>query len=205
VSETRRLNGLVLELLDAARAEQGRILGTLDLIDLPTLLRDAAARLSTNRHPVHLSGDAELLVELDPMRVDQVATNLIENAIKYSPEGGPIDVRAWQDGGRAYFSVTDRGIGIPTADLPHVFDRFHRGANVDDRQFAGMGLGLYICRAIVEAHHGEISVVSREGTTFTVRLPLRQPVAAAAAARPAAAVPAAAALPGAGPLRALSR
>ena len=183
VAETRRLNGLVLELLDAARADQGRILGTLEPADLVALAQQVAARLSSERHPVRLSGDAPVVAEIDVMRIGQVFTNLIENAGKYSPDGGEIDVRVWQDGDRAHFSVADRGIGIPAADIQHVFDRFHRGGNVDDRQFAGMGLGLYICRAIVEAHHGQISVTSARGaassgTTFTVNLPLVQPVPA---------------------------
>ena len=191
VTETRRLNGLVLELLDAARAEQGRILGTIETADVVALVRQVAARLSTERHPVRLSGDERVLAEIDVMRVDQVLTNLIENAGKYSPNGGEIDVRTWREGDRVRFSVTDRGIGIPAADIEHVFNRFHRGGNVDDRQFAGMGLGLYICRAIVEAHHGRISVTSARGadpgsTKFTVDLPVHQPlrseVAAAAAA-----------------------
>ena len=202
VVETRRLNGLVMELLDAARAEQGRILGTLEEVDLAALAAIVASRLSTERHPVRVSGETTLVAELDRPRIDQVLTNLIENAIKYSPEGGPIDVRVWEEGGRACLSVADRGIGIPASDLAEVFDRFHRGANVDDRQFAGMGLGLYICRAIVEAHGGEIAVVSPSepgsaggsgGTTFTVRLPLTQAdVVSVARAVPAAAAAASA-------------
>jgi signal transduction histidine kinase len=70
--------------------------------------------------------------------------------------------------------VTDRGIGIPAGDLPQIFERFHRGSNVDDRQFAGMGLGLFICKGIVEQHGGRISVESRlgAGSTFHVVLPV---------------------------------
>ena len=76
--------------------------------------------------------------------------------------------------GLARIDVTDQGIGIPAADLPQIFERFHRGTNVDDRRFAGMGLGLFICKGIVEQHGGRISVESRVGTgsTFHVVLPL---------------------------------
>lgn len=207
VVETRRLNGLVLELLDAARAEQGRILGQVEVADLVEIARQVAARLSTDRHPVRMSGNDRVIAELDSMRIDQVLSNLIENSAKYSPEGGEIELRVWQEGDSAYFSVMDRGIGIPAADVPYVFDRFHRGGNVDDRQFAGMGLGLYICRAIVEAHHGQISVVSarpggaageaaaraeRAGSTFTVSIPLVQPAGPATGAEAGPGLPAAA-------------
>lgn len=84
------------------------------------------------------------------------------------------------DDSDAVLEVSDHGIGIPAADLPQLFGRFHRAANVDDRRFAGMGLGLFICRAIVEAHGGAISATSRVGvgTTFRIRLPLAEPPAA---------------------------
>ncbi|MGN6675878.1 MAG: sensor histidine kinase, partial [Thermomicrobiales bacterium] len=109
----------------------------------------------------------------DRMRVTQLLENLVENAIKYSPDGGEVRIRVWGDNDQATLTVRDPGIGIPAADLPHLFERFHRGTNVDDRQFAGMGLGLYICRSIVEEHGGEIHASSKpgQGSTFQVTLP----------------------------------
>jgi signal transduction histidine kinase len=104
----------------------------------------------------------------------QLLDNLLENAAKYSPSGGEVRVRLWRDGAWARLTVADPGIGIPAADLPHVFDRFHRGSNVDDRHFAGMGLGLFICRSIVEQHGGSIWVTSAgtgRGSTFQAVLP----------------------------------
>jgi len=102
-----------------------------------------------------------------------VMSNLIENAIKYSPGDDLIQVRLWHEDLTVHFTVTDSGIGIPPGDLPSIFDRFHRASNVDDRRFAGMGLGLYICRGIVEQHGGRIwatSTVGR-GSTFHVMIP----------------------------------
>jgi signal transduction histidine kinase len=98
----------------------------------------------------------------------------MENAIKYSPDGGEVHLKLWTSGDKAFFSIRDHGIGIPTSDFSSIFERFHRGTNIDDRRFAGMGLGLYICREIVKQHNGKISVTSHrgEGTTFTVELPL---------------------------------
>jgi signal transduction histidine kinase len=82
-------------------------------------------------------------------------------------------VRLWQDGGTAHLTVTDQGVGIPQGDLQHIFDRFYRGTNVDDRQFSGLGLGLYICRGIVEQHDGAIWATSTlgKGTTMHITLP----------------------------------
>jgi signal transduction histidine kinase len=84
-----------------------------------------------------------------------------------------VTVRLWHDTDHAHLTVTDQGIGIPPADLPQLFDRFHRATNVDDRKFAGMGLGLYICRGIVEEHGGQITVTSvlGAGSTFALTLP----------------------------------
>ena len=99
--------------------------------------------------------------------------NLLENARKYSPHATPVRVAVWQEDGEARLSVADEGIGIPPADLPRIFDRFARASNVDDRRYHGMGLGLYICRGIVEEHGGRIWVESTvgKGTTFHVALP----------------------------------
>src|SRR5689334_11560148 len=97
----------------------------------------------------------------DPTRIQQLLENLVENAVKYSPAGGAVRVRVWREADWNRLSVADPGIGTPKGDLPHVFERFHRGSNnVDDRHFAGMDLGLYICRGIVEPHGGRIWVES---------------------------------------------
>jgi len=110
----------------------------------------------------------------DAFRITQLLENLVENGVKYSPLGGDVRLKVWADDERAHISVSDQGIGIPAHDLPHIFERFYRAANVDDRQFAGMGLGLFICRGIVEQHGGRIHVSSQPGagSCFQIELPL---------------------------------
>jgi signal transduction histidine kinase len=174
VRESKRLNALVLELLDASRLERGQLLGPREQTDLVAIADEVCRRTSSGRHPCSLEQTGPVVGFWDKVRVTQVVENLIENAVKYSPAGGAITVRVWQENGTAHLTVGDRGIGIPAADLPHVFNRFHRGGNVDDRSFAGMGLGLFICRGIVEQHNGRIGATSTpgEGSTFHVELPL---------------------------------
>jgi signal transduction histidine kinase len=112
----------------------------------------------------------------------------VQNAVRYSPQGGPITVRLAAQDGEARISVTDRGIGIPAEALPNLGRRFYRAANVEQHQISGLGIGLYVVREIVALHGGQLDVTSTEGagSTFTIRLPLLAPPEA----RPAgAAVP----------------
>ena len=113
------------------------------------------------------------MADADPIRVEQVLANLVDNAIKYSPRGGPIRVRVWPTAdGQVGVSVSDRGNGIPPEAIDHLFERFYRvegaGAGVK-----GAGLGLFICKSLVEAHGGQISVESTPGvgSTFSFALP----------------------------------
>jgi signal transduction histidine kinase len=174
VFEARRLSALVVELLDASRLEQGKLVGEREPVDLVELARDVARRESYRDRRITLSADGPVVGMYDRRRIAQVVENLVENAVKYSPEESEITVAVADRDGHALIDVTDQGIGIPAADLPQIFERFHRAANVDDRRFAGMGLGLFICKGIVEQHGGRIWVESRVGTgsTFHVVLPL---------------------------------
>jgi signal transduction histidine kinase len=117
----------------------------------------------------------ETTMHVDPDRMRQVIDNLLSNAIKYSPEPTEIEVRAAVAEGYMLTSVIDHGIGIPIDEIPKLFERFHRARNVSSRYYGGLGLGLYIARAIVEAHKGSIAVRSEEGqgAMFTIRLPMR--------------------------------
>jgi signal transduction histidine kinase len=114
---------------------------------------------------------------VDEARMHRVLANLLTNAVKYSPGGGMVRVTLnttdGPDGSCAVVAVRDEGVGIPRDDLPHIFDRYHRGANAVGR-FAGAGLGLASARELVELHGGSIAVESEEGkgSTFVVRLPL---------------------------------
>jgi signal transduction histidine kinase len=173
IAEGQRLKRLVLDLLDAARVEQGRLVGPREPVDLAELARHACARLSAPRHPCIVESDGSYVGLYDRQRMEQLFDNLIENAIKYSPDGGPIRVSVRRDQAGLHLAVADQGIGIPADAIPDLFTRFHRGTNVDDRRFPGLGLGLFICKGIVEQHDGHISVQSQPGvgTTFHVTLP----------------------------------
>jgi signal transduction histidine kinase len=177
VQETQRLRELVLELLDASRAEQGMLVGEREEADLVALARQVCARRGTERHPCMVEAEDRVVGHYDEVRITQLIENLVENAIKYSPEGGPVVVRVWREAEGNCLSVTDQGIGIPAPDIPRLFERFHRGTNVNDRKFSGMGLGLFICRGIAEQHGGRIWATSEpgKGSTFQVVLPVDPP------------------------------
>jgi signal transduction histidine kinase len=173
VQESQRLRRLVLELLDAARAERGLLVGAREPTDLADLARRVCERQGSAGHPCVVEADSQVVGAYDMVRIEQLLDNLVENAIKYSPEGSQVCVAVWPQGEEAMLTVSDAGIGIPAEDLPQIFERFYRASNVDDRRFPGMGLGLYICHAIVEQHGGRIWVTSQpgQGTTFHVVLP----------------------------------
>jgi signal transduction histidine kinase len=174
VHEGQRLRQIVLELLDAARAEQGNLVGERAPVDLLTLAQALCARHNAAGHRCGVESHGPVIGMCDAFRITQLLENLTENAIKYSPLGSEILLKIWSEDDHAFLSVSDQGIGIPAHDLPHIFERFYRAANVDDRRYAGMGLGLFICRGIVEQHGGRILVSSQpgQGSTFQVELPL---------------------------------
>lgn len=179
-----RMARLLSEMLDATRLQMGRLLD-LDPVptDLVALARQVVAehQATTQRHRLRLEcHERELVGRWDAIRLQRVLGNLVDNAIKFSPEGGEVVVTLARGQGsrgpEAVLRVRDRGVGIPAEDLPLVFQRFHRGANVVGR-IGGTGIGLAGSRQIVEQHGGTVTVESREGmgTTVTVRLPLAGP------------------------------
>lgn len=174
VAEAQRMRTLVMELLDASRMDQGKLLGSRSRVDLAVLARESCESVSRGSDRCQVSADEPVVGLFDAIRLRQVVDNLLENALKYSQAGQPVILQVRRQGSNAVLTVTDRGIGIPREDLPRVFDRFHRGRNVDDRQHAGLGLGLFICKGIVEEHGGTIVVDSDlgRGSTFVVTLPL---------------------------------
>ena len=115
-----------------------------------------------------------LPVQVERLRIEQVITNILDNAVKYSPEGGQITVRTQQQNDQAQVWISDQGIGIPEQDLTRLFTPFFRASNVSARHFPGMGLGLYLSQTIMEAHGGTLSVIGHEeqGSTFLLSLPL---------------------------------
>jgi PAS domain S-box-containing protein len=182
-----RMNGLVNDLLDVSRIQMGRPLelnsGPADLVGLLRRVVSECQQATGGRHRIIVrSAVPELAGVWDADRLDRVFINLIGNAIKYSPSGGDIDVaialEPRSDGPMAVVVIHDEGMGIPTEDVPRVFERFYRGRNVDT-QIQGTGIGLAGAKQIVEQHGGTIDVESEEGqgSTFIVHLPLsyRQP------------------------------
>jgi len=176
-----RMTSMIGELLDVARLQMGQTL-SLDRqpTDLVALTNGLVAqhRQMTARHRITVESTASVLIgEWDGPRLERVLDNLLSNATKYSPEGGAVQVtidREQDNGGAwAVLRISDQGIGIPAADLPHVFESFRRAKNALSSR-PGVGLGLAGSRQIVILHGGQILVESREGegSTFTVRLPL---------------------------------
>jgi signal transduction histidine kinase len=178
---TARMVAMINELLDVAHLRMGQALALeRHPTDLVALARrtTAEAQQTTDRHTVRVEAAVpELVGDWDAFRLERVLGNLLSNAVKFSPEGGEVVVRVARADGAggpwAELTVQDRGVGIPAADLPRLFARFHRGANVVGK-IRGEGIGLAGAKQIVEQHGGAIAVESAEGSgsTFTVRVPL---------------------------------
>jgi len=173
-----RLLRLVGDLLFVAQADAGRLSlerGKVDLAQLAAHCVEGAAPTATEKSVsiVLLAQPVPALVG-DRGRLAQVLDNLVSNALKFTPEGGTVQVRTHAVDGRVVLEVEDTGIGIPPEDQSRLFERFFRSAVAEDQAIPGTGLGLAIVKAIVEAHSGQISIQSREGegTTFRVELPL---------------------------------
>ncbi|MBY6277643.1 two-component system histidine kinase PnpS [Symbiobacterium thermophilum] len=176
--ESRHLGALIDELLDLSRVESGKFRMQRRPTVPAELIAATAARFAqkAERAGVQLvteAPDGLPLINGDPDRLVQVLSNLVENAIKYTPAGGRITLSARRDGDGVRIAVADTGAGIPQADLGRIFERFYRVDKARSRATGGTGLGLAIAKHIVEAHGGTIGVESEvgKGSTFTVILP----------------------------------
>jgi two-component system, OmpR family, sensor kinase len=178
LEETQRLAKIVENLLGISRLEAGEARKQPERLDFAELARSTADQmrlLAEEKHIVLNCDGAELVeVEADPSRLKQVVVNLLDNAIKYTPEGGTVRVSVERRNNHAILQVADTGIGISPADKPHIFDRFYRADKARSRQMGGTGLGLSIVRSICLAHGGQVTVESAEGqgTVFNVEIPL---------------------------------
>lgn len=177
LSQLDRVTALVEDLLQYAGVEAGRLTITKAPVDLNEVVSQVVEERrgsSANGHEVILQrSSGPLMVEMDRLRIEEVLLNLLQNAVKYSPGAGRIDVEVRAVGDEAVVSVKDRGIGIPRADRARVFDRFFRAKNAEAIHYSGLGIGLFVCSDIVRQHGGEIEVESTEGSgsTFSIRLP----------------------------------
>jgi two-component system phosphate regulon sensor histidine kinase PhoR len=176
---TGRMVELVDDLLDVSRLQAGHFPLHPVPTDLVALVQRVVTRLqsTSERHRLLTQASEEYLVGvLDPRRMEQVITNLLNNAMKYSPEGGEVVIQTGRDpqGAGILISIQDQGIGIPQDQQAQIFGRFARAENARQQGIGGTGLGLYLCRELVEQHQGRIWFESCEGkgTTFFVTLPL---------------------------------
>lgn len=176
--ESLRMGRLVNELLDLARMEAGHLLLSIDRVDIPVYLQRIIRKFQglAKEREIDLSVSmtpTDNFFSLDPDRIEQVLTNLIDNAIRHTPDGGSVVVRETVDEKGISFEVKDSGSGIPEEDLPFVFERFYKADKARTRGRSGTGLGLAIAKNIVDAHKGHISVKSKvgQGTTFSFFIP----------------------------------
>lgn len=179
IEQTKRMERLIDDLRELVRLETSSLDLRRSTQRLAALAMEAIdrARLQAPLHTLHLDADPDVSVSADKDRLAQVLDNLLGNAVKYSPEGGVISLTISRDGDITQMAVADQGPGIEAAAMPHLFERFYR-ANARDVA-AGLGLGLYISRMLVEAHDGAIRVESTlgAGSTFVVTLPAAPPAA----------------------------
>jgi signal transduction histidine kinase len=179
----RELALLTQDLLTLSRAREGRAAVEAVEVRPDDLVEAAVGALQDAATRAGVAVTTDIAPALGPIEGDaaglhQLLGNLVSNAIRYTPSGGRVAVRLWQSGAKAIFEVADTGIGIPTDDLPRVFDEFFRSANARARTGEGTGLGLSIVKAVAEQHGGAVSVESTVGvgTRVVVELPLKEEV-----------------------------
>ena len=177
-SEADRMTRIVQDLLTLSKFDYGKMEMNISRFSLLETLRDAVRAVSLNakNHGHTLTLDLpETLPEVngDRERIEQVILNILSNAIKYTPDGGRLDISAGTGGSHVWIRVADNGIGIPEKDLPRLFERFYRVDKARSRESGGTGLGLSIAREILTQHKGDIRIDSAlgEGTTVTITLP----------------------------------
>jgi signal transduction histidine kinase/transcriptional regulator with GAF, ATPase, and Fis domain len=172
--QSERLRRLIEQLLDSVRAQAAELPLLPSDVDLTRLCRDVVETTMPADGPrIHVRADGPLMVRCDPLRIEQVVTNLLSNSLRYG-RGSDVIIVVRRSDNRAQIAVSDSGIGIPEEQIAMLFTPFFRGSNASQRPTGGLGLGLHIAREIVQRHGGTISVTSRqnEGTTFLVELPL---------------------------------
>ena len=181
LGQVDRLATLVQRLLEQARAESAELVLDISEIDLEEVARPIVQSFQPQAASAGVALDLRVhrpaIIEADPHRLAQIFVNLIDNALRYTPEGGSVTVTLDVEDGHALLCVTDTGMGIPYKDLPYVFERFYvvdRSRTRSAQVSSGAGLGLSIVKHIAEAHGGTVEVDSRlgTGTTFTVRIPV---------------------------------
>jgi signal transduction histidine kinase len=181
VTGVENMSRLVNNLLDLGRIEFGvglqvENVPVLDIIERVTGALHLQASQKSIQLNVELAKDMPHAVEADHALLHQAIYNLVENAIKYTPDGGQVTIRTLSQPDYLIFAINDSGIGIPPEDIPHLFEKFYRGKQREARSQPGSGLGLAIVLSIAESHHGRVWVesVMEQGSTFYLQIPLVQ-------------------------------
>ncbi|HEX5323330.1 MAG TPA: ATP-binding protein [Capsulimonadaceae bacterium] len=184
-TECDRLTRLIEDLLNVSRIEQGKAMQlNIEDVNIVAIAEKVAAAqrayTSSERHQLVVDFPPDFpLVEADADKIDQILTNLVNNAIKYSPQGGQVKTsgRVNDADQTVTLRVSDQGMGIPRDHIKKVFERFHRVDNRDNREIGGTGIGLFLVKSLSEAHHGVASIESDlgKGSTFIVTIPIHQP------------------------------
>lgn len=168
-----RLADLANDTLALSRVEQGELNLATDPVNVVDIVKEAVESLAPQRQIKTIFKTQDPVVRGDPARLRQVLENIVGNAIKYSPEGEPVEVRITETDRTVRIAIHDRGIGIPSDEMKFLFERFTRASNAKRSKIKGTGLGLYLAKTLVERHGGNIQVQSKlgEGSTFTIVLP----------------------------------
>jgi signal transduction histidine kinase len=175
--QIKRLTRLIDDLLDVSVIESGRLGFDWTTIDLAALLNDLGIRMQlfSAGHVIVITPNefGKFQVTADESRLEKLFSNLLVNAIKYSPQGSTITVDLKEEKDYYRVSIHDEGVGIPESDKPYIFDLYYRGKEIDRKKFSGLGLGLYLSKQIVDLHHGKLYFDSAQGrgSTFYVELP----------------------------------
>ncbi|HAE83250.1 MAG TPA: hypothetical protein DCK85_07660, partial [Ktedonobacter sp.] len=170
-SQTDHLERLVNDLLDLSRVQWGKLHLQYSNFYLADVLAESvqSVQASAEQHSIYLDiGVRDTTVLADKLRMSQVVGNILDNAIKYSPRGGQVTIKLEKQEGDYLVTIADQGIGISPEYLDHIFERFYRIRNTASRQYSGIGLGLYVTKAIIEGHGGRIWVTNNEGLGCTI-------------------------------------
>lgn len=179
-SEIDRMSAIINDLLTLVKLDQKEIPLNFAETDLNKVMEDIIKRMTplaaAKQIQIHYSKEKDVLAEADEMKLTLAISNLVDNAVKYTPEGGSVTVVLDADHQNAFITVSDTGIGIPEDEINRIFERFYRVDKTRDRETGGTGLGLSITYATVMMHNGSIKVNSKEeeGTSIQMRIPLRQ-------------------------------
>ena len=173
--QSAKLAQLISQLMDVGRIESGHLTLNRELVDIVTIAKNIVnlAQMTTTHHLITMGGDSSIFAKVDQVRIEQVFSNLLNNAVKYSPSGGAIDVNvSLYNENMIQIKVLDHGVGIPPEHRSHIFERFYQahGSGYE----GGIGVGLFISNQIVLLHHGQITVEfpAEGGTCFIVELPV---------------------------------